>query len=124
MSNKLNALQCPNCHTITTTEVDADGLHDEQYCTSCGDVLEEVGYVAVLRHTPRIEDALTDSPCCATQVGVLLWQDGSPFLQECLACGAIIRAWRDSAGDVQTEYPAPRIRFTVGSNAVQEDTHE
>lgn len=53
-----------------------------------------------LRYVAEVKDALTDCDACATQIGVLLWVDGRPFVQTCPACGAVLRAWQNAEGDV------------------------
>lgn len=60
-----------------------------------------------LKHVPALTDSLADCAVCFTQIGVLLWQDGRPFVQECPACGALIKASRETAGeftDVETQF--------------------
>lgn len=49
-------------------------------------------HVVRLRHVAAVEDELAECMACGTQIGVLLWQDGRSFLQECPACGAVLRA--------------------------------
>ncbi len=55
-----------------------------------------------LKHVAAIEDSLADCMSCGAQVGVLLWQHGRPFAQECPSCGAVISAQRID-GNVETE---------------------
>ena len=66
-------------------------------------------FTIVLRHSPRLEDVLEDCPNCGVQVGVLLWESGAKFLQVCPACGSPFVAWRDGAGDVQTDLTAQKV---------------
>ena len=49
-----------------------------------------------------MESSLADCASCGVQIGVLLWQNGRPFVQECPACGAVIKAQRVDGG-VETE---------------------
>jgi hypothetical protein len=63
------------------------------------------------RHVAEVDDALTDCMACGTQIGVLLWCSGDPFIQVCPACGVLITATRSDGYAEAWPTEADKVSF-------------